>query len=91
MATSALLAFILRVCDKRYSATQYALLSSLFGMGRTVAGLPSGWLVQQLHYPMFFVLAVVAAIPGFMLLQKLAPIQQREVPGLEDPPPAETA
>jgi MFS transporter, PAT family, beta-lactamase induction signal transducer AmpG len=89
MATSAMLALILRVCDKRYSATQYALLSSLFGLGRTLAGLPSGWLAQRLGYPTFFVAAVVAALPGFLLLQRIAPIQQREVPGVEaTPPPA---
>ncbi len=88
MATSAMLALILRVCDKRYSATQYALLSSLFGLGRTLAGLPSGWLAQRLGYPNFFAMAVVAAIPGFLLLQRLAPLGQREVPGAEAAPPS---
>ncbi len=88
MATSAMLALILRVCDKRYSATQYALLSSLFGLGRTLAGLPSGWLAQRLGYPTFFAMAVVAAAPGFFLLQLIAPVGQREVPGAEAAPPS---
>jgi PAT family beta-lactamase induction signal transducer AmpG len=79
MATAAMLALILRVCDKRYSATQYALLSSLFGLGRTMAGVPSGWLAHSLGYPAFFVLAVVAAIPGLALLQVIAPFGKRDV------------
>ena len=79
MATAAMLALILRVCDKRYSATQYALLSSLFGVGRWLAGMPSGWLVERVGYPTFFVLAVVTAAPGFLLLQRIAPFGRREV------------
>ncbi len=79
MATAAMLALILRVCDKRYSATQYALLSSLFGVGRWLAGMPSGWLAEHLGYPTFFVLAVVTAAPGFALLQRIAPFGEREV------------
>jgi PAT family beta-lactamase induction signal transducer AmpG len=73
MGTAALLALILRVCDKRYSATQYALLSSLFGLGRTLAGVPSGYLAEWLGYPAFFALAVVTALPGLVLLQFIAP------------------
>jgi PAT family beta-lactamase induction signal transducer AmpG len=79
MGTAAMLALILRVCDKRYSATQYALLSSLFGLGRTFAGLPSGWLAQRLGYPVFFVVAVVAALPGLLLLHRIAPFGRRDV------------
>ncbi len=85
MATSALLALILRACDKRYSATQYALLSSLFGLGRTLSGVPSGYLAQRLGYPLFFAAAVAAAVPGLLLLQRIAPLGQREVPGAEAP------
>ena len=79
MATAAMLALILRVCDKRYSATQYALLSSLFGLGRTVAGFPSGMLAHRLGYPIFFGLAVLAAAPGFLLLQRIAPFGAKDV------------
>jgi PAT family beta-lactamase induction signal transducer AmpG len=86
MATSALLALILRACDKRYSATQYALLSSLFGLGRTLSGIPSGFLAQRLGYPAFFAVAVACALPGLALLQLIAPLQQREVPGAEASP-----
>jgi PAT family beta-lactamase induction signal transducer AmpG len=79
MGTAALLALILRVCDKRYSATQYALLSSLFGLGRTLSGIPSGWLAEWLGYTGFFVACMAFAIPGFLVLQRIAPIAQRDV------------
>jgi PAT family beta-lactamase induction signal transducer AmpG len=79
MGTAALLALILRVCDKRYSATQYALLSSLFGLGRTLAGVPSGVLATTLGYPAFFAVAVVAAAPGLALLQLIAPFGRKDV------------
>jgi PAT family beta-lactamase induction signal transducer AmpG len=79
MGTSALLALILRVCDKRYSATQYALLSSLFGLGRTISGVPSGWMAERLGYGGFFLACMAFAIPGLLVLQRIAPIGQREV------------
>ncbi|ABS25507.1 MFS transporter [Anaeromyxobacter sp. Fw109-5] len=79
MGTAALLALILRVCDKRYSATQYALLSSLFGFGRTLSGIPSGFLAERLGYSLFFVSCIALAIPGFLVLQRLAPLHQRDV------------
>jgi PAT family beta-lactamase induction signal transducer AmpG len=79
MGTAALLALILRVCDKRYSATQYALLSSLFGFGRTLSGIPSGFLAERLGYSLFFVCCIALAIPGFLVLQRLAPLHQRDV------------
>jgi PAT family beta-lactamase induction signal transducer AmpG len=79
MATAAMLALILRVCDKRYSATQYALLSSLFGLGRTLAGVPSGWLAHSLGYPAFFALAVAAAVPGLLLLHAISPFGRKDV------------
>lgn len=79
MGTSALMALVTRLCEKRYSATQYALLSSLFGLGRWVGGPPSGWLAQRLGYEGFFVAAMLCALPGLLLLQRIAPLRQREV------------
>ena len=86
MGTSAQLALVTRLCDRQYSATQYALLSSLFGLGRWASGPPSGWLAERLGYPSFFVMAAVAAVPGLLLLQRIAPLAQREVPGAAFPP-----
>ncbi|HEX9401609.1 MAG TPA: MFS transporter [Anaeromyxobacter sp.] len=79
MGTAALLALVMRVCDKRYSATQYALLSSLFGLGRTLSGIPSGWLATRLGYPTFFVACMAFAVPGLLVLHLIAPVRQRDV------------
>ena len=90
MGTAALLALITRLCDKRYSATQYALLSSVFGLGRWISGPVSGYLAERLGYELFFIAATVCALPGLVLLQALAPMQQREVPAAEQAAPRPT-
>jgi len=79
LASAAQGALLLRICEKRYSATQFALLSSLFGLGRWGAGLPSGFLVEHLGYPGFFLLSCALAAPGLLLLQRIAPVHQSEV------------
>ena len=80
LATAAQAVLLLRVCDRRYSATQFALLSSLFALGRWASGPPSGYLAQAVGYPAFFALcATVMALPGFVFLQRVAPFGAREV------------
>jgi PAT family beta-lactamase induction signal transducer AmpG len=92
MASVAQGALLLRVCDKRYAATQFALLSGLFALGRTGAGIPSGYLVEALGYPLFFTLcATVVALPGFFFLQRVVPFGQRDVAGASAPDAAAQA
>jgi PAT family beta-lactamase induction signal transducer AmpG len=95
MATAAQAVLLLRVCDRRYSATQFALLSSLFALGRWASGPPSGYLAEGLGYPLFFALcATVMALPGFFFLHRIAPFGAREVSLSEpavDPAPASRA
>jgi PAT family beta-lactamase induction signal transducer AmpG len=80
MASVAQGALLLRICDKKNAVTQFALLSSLFAVGRWSAGMPSGYLVDLLGYPVFFTLcATVVAVPGFVFLQQIAPFGQRDV------------
>jgi hypothetical protein len=80
MASVAQGALLLRICDRRSAVTQFALLSSLFAVGRWTAGLPSGLLVDWLGYPLFFTLCgTVVALPGLAFLQKVAPFGQRDV------------
>jgi PAT family beta-lactamase induction signal transducer AmpG len=80
MANAAQGVLLLRVCDKRYSATQFALLTSIFGVARSIAGLPSGWLAAHMGYPLFFAAcATVFALPGFFFLQRIAPFGRRDV------------
>jgi PAT family beta-lactamase induction signal transducer AmpG len=80
MASVAQGALLLRICDRKHAATQFALLSSLFALGRWGAGLPSGFLVEAMGYPSFFTLcATVMALPGFVFLHRIAPFGAREV------------
>jgi PAT family beta-lactamase induction signal transducer AmpG len=87
MASVAQGALLLRVCSRQTAVTQFALLTSLFALGRWGAGLPSGFLVEALGYPLFFTICATAmALPGFWFLQQLAPFGQRDVTAQAPPP-----
>jgi PAT family beta-lactamase induction signal transducer AmpG len=73
MGMSALTAFMAAQTNKRYTATQFALLSSLVGVPRTLLSAPTGWLAEQLGWPMFFIGCTLIAIPGLLLLSRFAP------------------
>jgi PAT family beta-lactamase induction signal transducer AmpG len=73
MGDAAFVAFMMSLCDKRFSATQYALLTSFMAVGRIVAGAPTGVIAQHVGWPGFFCLSVLGAIPGLMLLTRFAP------------------
>ena len=73
LATAALVGFIMSLCNPRFSATQYALLSSLIAVGRDVVAAPSGSIAQLMGWPLFFLVSVIAAVPGMMLLPLFAP------------------
>lgn len=61
-------AFLMRICDKRMTATQYALLSSLMALTRTVFSSPAGQLVKWMGWPGFFLLCMAISIPGLLML-----------------------
>ncbi len=80
MAATAQGALLLRVCSRKNAATQFALLSSLFALGRWGSGLPSGILVEKLGYPWFFVFCATAmAVPGLVFLHRISPFGARDV------------
>lgn len=68
LGTAPFLAFLMSLCSKAHPATQYALLSALFGLTRVVAGSVSGFGAQQLGYAAYFTLTCVLALPAFALL-----------------------
>ena len=68
LGTAPFLAFLMSICDKRQAATQYALLSALFGMGRSLSGGFSGMLTQSVGYATYFTLTFFLAWPAFVLL-----------------------
>jgi PAT family beta-lactamase induction signal transducer AmpG len=78
LANGAFGVFLLRLTQKRFSATQYALFSSLFAIARVVAGPIAGFLVDAVGWRNFFVVTVFTGIPGLLLLQRFAPWGQRE-------------
>lgn len=78
MGTAAFVAFMASLTDKRYTATQYALLSSLMGLPRTVLSAPTGWMVEQLGWPLFFVVCGLLAIPGLLLIHAVARLRGEE-------------
>ena len=73
MGTAAFIAFLMSLCDKRFTATQYALLSSLMAVARVLAGVPTGFMVKGLGWPLFYGVSVLGAIPGILLLPRFAP------------------
>jgi len=68
MGTVAFIALIMTLCDHRYTATQFALLSSLEALGRVFSGRPSAELVEMVGWAQFFFWSFVVALPGIWLV-----------------------
>lgn len=68
LASAAFVAYLSSLCNVAYTATQYALLSSLAAFTGKVLASGSGWLADQVGWYWFFVLTTVAAVPGMALL-----------------------
>jgi PAT family beta-lactamase induction signal transducer AmpG len=73
MGDAALFAFMISLCEKRFTVTQYALLTSFMAVAAIVAGAPTGAAAQFLGWPLFFSLSVLGAVPGLVLLARFAP------------------
>lgn len=68
MGTAAFVALLMTLCNKSFSATQFALLSALSAVGRVYVGPIAGWFVEAHGWPTFYLFSVFAAIPGILLL-----------------------
>jgi PAT family beta-lactamase induction signal transducer AmpG len=73
LGAAALVAFISRATDPRYTATQYALFSSLAAVPRTFMNSLTGFIVAETGWFLFFIVCFVLAIPAMMMLPKIAP------------------
>ena len=73
MGTAAYVAFMASITNKKFTATQYALLSSLMGIPRVLAAAPTGIMARHLGWEGFFLSCVAMAVPGMLLLVKFAP------------------
>jgi PAT family beta-lactamase induction signal transducer AmpG len=74
LGTCALIAFIARETSTQFSATQFALFSSLVSLPRVVISSFTGWIVEAVGgWQPFFILCFLLAIPGMLILLKVAP------------------
>ncbi len=68
IGSTAFVAYISGLCSRTYTGTQYALLSALAAVGRSVLAAPSGWLAEKLGWVDFFIFSTLAAVPGLVVL-----------------------
>ncbi len=73
LGTAAFVAYIAHTTHPAYTATQFALFTSLAAVPRTFVNATAGWLADKLGWSSFFLLCAVLAIPGMLLLLKVAP------------------
>jgi PAT family beta-lactamase induction signal transducer AmpG len=78
LGTGAFMALLLRMTQKRFSATQFALFSSMFGIPRLFGGPLAGFMVYGLGWTNFFWLTMAFGIPGLVLLYRFVPLGVRE-------------
>ncbi len=80
MGTAAYVAYKASLTNKKFTATQYALLSSLMGVPRVLAAAPTGYAVSALGWSSFFIFCTLAALPGLLLLFWISRDEHRAVP-----------
>lgn len=68
MGSTAFVAYLSSLCNQAYTATQYALLTSVMGGARTVLSASAGWLADQMDWALFFLVTTIAAVPGLLLI-----------------------
>jgi PAT family beta-lactamase induction signal transducer AmpG len=83
MGTAAFVAFIASITNKKFTATQYALLTSLIGIPRAVASSITGVMAKHFGWESFFIACTLVAVPGMLLLLKFAPWQVEPLPEAE--------
>jgi PAT family beta-lactamase induction signal transducer AmpG len=71
LGTAAYLAFLMSVCEKRYAATQFAVLSALLALTRWIAGDFSGHWAEEVGYANYFLLTFLLGLPAFALIPRL--------------------
>lgn len=80
MGTAAFMAFLMSLCNQRFTATQFALLSAFASVGRVWVGPLAGVLAESIGWPSFFILSTVMAAPALVMLWWLrAPVRALEV------------
>jgi PAT family beta-lactamase induction signal transducer AmpG len=81
MATTAFIAYLSSLCNIAYTATQFALFTSLMNVTRTVFASGGGWLADHMDWSVYFLLTTFAAMPGLVVLVWLI----KRLPAQENP------
>jgi len=68
LVTAGFVAFLMSQCNSKFSATQYALLSSVMALTRVIGGAPTGYIVKEVGWEGFFLFSIFAAVPGMVLI-----------------------
>ena len=68
LGSAAFVAYLSALCNKKYTGTQYALLSSIMGLARTVLSSPSGFLVESFGWTNFFIFSTLLGMPAIFVL-----------------------
>ena len=80
LGTSAFTSFVARTTNPLYTATQFALFTSLASVPRTIIGASSGWMVERMGWFNFYLMCAALAVPGMLLLFKVAPWNGDDAP-----------
>lgn len=85
MVGAAFVALLMSLCNPRFSATQYALLSGVYALSRSILSGPAGILAEGMGWGSFFQLTVASSLPAFLLMTRLTPWNGDGVRGAFDP------
>jgi PAT family beta-lactamase induction signal transducer AmpG len=80
LGTAAFLSYLMTVCEKRRAATEFALLTALYGLSRTIAGSLSGFAAERTGYAWYFSLTLALGIPGLVVILRSRDRVPREMP-----------
>jgi len=85
MVGAAFVALLMSLCNPRFSATQYALLSGVYALSRSILSGPAGFLAEGVGWGSFFLLTAASSLPAFLLMTQLTPWGGQGVRGAFDP------
>jgi PAT family beta-lactamase induction signal transducer AmpG len=85
MVGAAFVALLMSLCNPRFSATQYALLSGVYALSRSVLSAQAGFVAEEVGWGSFFLLTVASSLPAFVLMAFLTPWNDRGAKGAFDP------
>lgn len=70
MGSAAYAAFLMSLCNSKFTATQFALLTSLMALARTVICVPAGWIATNVGWENYYLISILLMIPGLLLLTR---------------------